>query len=118
MELGEIVSYLGTAIGGGALTQVVNWRLNKKKVKEEVKSDEIENIRKSIDVYQTIIADQNKRISDLTEEVNTLREQLRTERGEYQQQIQALQKQIVEIASVLGMQSGRKIREEKKVQSK
>ena len=114
MEIGEIVGYIGTALGGGAVTQVVNWKLNKKKVKEEVKSDEIENIRKSIDVYQTIIADQNKRISDLTEEVNTLRAQLRSERDEYQQQIQALQKQIVEITKVLGMKNQQKIRETKK----
>ena len=109
MELGEIVGYIGTALGGGAVTQVVNWKLNKKKVKEEVKSDEIENIRKSIDVYQTIIADQNKRISDLTDEVNTLRAQLHSEREEYQKQINALQKQIVEITKVLGMKNREKI---------
>ena len=114
MEIGEIISYIGTAVGGGAITQFANWKLNKKKVKEEVKSDEIENIRKSIDVYQTIIADQNKRISDLTEEVNTLRAQLRSERDEYQQQIQALQRQIVEITKVLGMKNQQKIRETKK----
>lgn len=114
MEFGEIISYVGTALGGGVVTQIANWKLNKNKVKEEVKSDEIENIRKSIDVYQTIIADQNKRISDLTEEVNTLRAQLRSERDEYQQQIQALQRQIVEITKVLGMKNQQKIRETKK----
>ena len=114
MEIGEIIGYIGTAFGGGVVTQIVNWRLNKNKVKEEVKSDEIDNIRKSIDVYQTIIADQNKRISDLTEEVNTLREQLRTERNEYQQQIQSLQKQIVEITKVLGMKNQQKIKDTKK----
>lgn len=97
MAWGEIVGYIGTAIGAGGLTQIVNWRLNRNKAREEVKSDEIDNIKKSVEVYQTIIADQSKRITELTEEVNGLREQLRNERGEYQRQIDSLQKQIIEI---------------------
>lgn len=113
MDFGEIMTYVGTAIGAGGLTQVVNWRINRKKAKEEVKSDEIENIRKSIDVYQTIISDQNKRITELTQEVNTLREQLRIERNEHQKQIDGLQKQIIEITRVLGMENRRSIRDEK-----
>lgn len=113
MDFGEIMTYVGTAIGAGGLTQVVNWRINRKKAKEEVKSDEIENIRKSIDVYQTIISDQNKRITELTQEVNTLREQLRIERNEHQKQIDGLQKQIIEITRVLGMENRRRIRDEK-----
>lgn len=113
MDFGEIMTYVGTAIGAGGLTQVVNWRINRKKAKEEVKSDEIENIRKSIDVYQTIISDQNKRITELTQEVNTLREQLRIERNEHQKQIDSLQKQIIEITRVLGMQNRQRIRDER-----
>ena len=113
MDFGEIMTYVGTAIGAGGLTQVVNWRINRKKANEEVKSDEIENIRKSIDVYQTIISDQNKRITELTQEVNTLREQLRIERNEHQKQIDSLQKQIIEITRVLGMQNRQRIRDEK-----
>ena len=48
MDFGEIMTYVGTAIGAGGLTQVVNWRINRNKAKEEVKSDEIDNIRKSV----------------------------------------------------------------------
>lgn len=120
MDFGEIMTYVGTAIGAGGLTQVVNWRINRNKAKEEVKSDEIDNIRKSVEVYQTIITDlkarndeQNERISELTQEVNTLREQLRIERNEHQKQIDSLQKQIIEITRVLGMQNRRRIRDEK-----
>ena len=123
MEIGEILGYIGTAFGGGVVTQIANWRLNKNKVKEEVKSDEIDNIRKSVEVYQTIIsdctnrlADQNVRIGELTEEVNSLREQLRTERNEHERQIQALQKQIVEITKVLGMKNSQKIKDTKKAE--
>lgn len=113
MAWGEIVGYIGTAIGAGGLTQIVNWRLNRNKAREEVKSDEIDNIKKSVEVYQTIIADQSKRITELTEEVNGLREQLRNERGEYQRQIDSLQKQIIEITRVLGMQNRQRIRDER-----
>ena len=113
MAWGEIIGYIGTAIGAGGLTQIVNWRLNRSKAREEVKSDEIDNIKKSVEVYQTIIADQNKRITELTEEVNGLREQLRNERGEYQRQIDSLQKQIIEITRVLGMQNRQRIRDER-----
>ncbi len=113
MAWGEIIGYIGTAIGAGGLTQIVNWRLNRNKAREEVKSDEIDNIKKSVEVYQTIIADQSKRITELTEEVNGLREQLRNERGEYQRQIDSLQKQIIEITRVLGMQNRQRIRDER-----
>jgi chromosome segregation ATPase len=75
--------------------------------------NEIDNIKKSVEVYQTIIADQSKRITELTEEVNGLREQLRNERGEYQRQIDSLQKQIIEITRVLGMQNRQRIRDER-----
>ena len=110
MAWGEIIGYVGTAIGAGGITQLVNWKLNRSKAREEVKSDEIDNIKKSVEVYQTIIADQNKRITELTEEVNGLREQLRNERGEYQRQIDSLQKQIIAITGVLGIQSNQRIR--------
>ena len=33
MDFGEIMTYVGTAIGDGGLTQVVNWRINRKKAK-------------------------------------------------------------------------------------
>lgn len=134
MDFGDIWSYVGTVIVSGGVTQVVNWRINRKKSMAEAKNaeaeasntvedargKEIENIRKSVEVYQTIITDlkarndeQNERISELTQEVNTLRDQLRIERNEHQKQIDGLQKQIIEITRVLGMENRRRIRDEK-----
>lgn len=125
MELGEIVNILCGAAGGGILTQVVNWRINKKKAAAEAKNaeaeasntaedaraKEIENVRKSVEVYQTIIADQNKRISELTEEI----QQIRRERAEmertYQAQIATLQSQIIEINRALGIKARSVIRD-------
>lgn len=118
MDVNEIFNLVIAALGGGGITSLVNWRLHKRKEAAEVKSDEIENIRKSVEVYQTIIADQNKRIGELTEEVNTLREQLRVERDEHQRQIDSLQKQIIAITRVLGIQSNQKLRADQKSKKK
>ena len=87
MDLTDVISIVCGAAGGGIVTQIVNWRINRKKgiaeaknaeaeasnTLEDARSKEIENVRKSVEVYQTIIADQNKRISELTEEVQQIR---------------------------------------------
>ena len=111
MEAIELISYIGTAIGAGGLTQLFNWKINKKKAKAEVQADEIENIRKSVEVYQTIISDQNKRIAELTEEVQTLRKEKREMEESYAKQIALLQEQIVEINRALGIRAKTAIRD-------
>lgn len=114
MEPFEIISYVGSAVGGGFLTQIVNWRLNRRKAKAEVKSDELENLRKTMqEFYDPLVSRQNQRIGELEAEVKTLREQLAYERNEHQKQIQQLQKQIVEITRVLGIDANKRIRDEK-----
>ena len=120
MEFGEILGYVVTALGGGGIATVFNWRINKKKAKEEVKSDEIENIKKSVEVYQTIIsdlkasdADKTQRINELTAEIKQLREDKLQSELNYQRQIQNLQRQIVEITKALGIKANERVRDEK-----
>lgn len=120
MEIGEIIGYALSALGGGGIASIFNWRINKNKAKEEVKSDEIENIRKSVEVYQTIITDlktrndeQNTKINELTQEVEQLRREKREAEIEHQRQIQNLQKQIVEITKALGIKANERVRDEK-----
>lgn len=113
MEWGEIIGYAASALGGGGIASVINWRTAKRKATEEVKSDEIENIRKSVEVYQTIINDQNKRIAELNEEVQKLRDERREMEKSYQAQIASLQRQIVEITRALGIRSKEHIKEAK-----
>lgn len=119
MDINDILSILGGAAGGGVLTQIVNWRINRKKgiaeaknaeaeasnTVEDARAKEIENVRKSVEVYQTIIADQNKRISELTEEVNQIRRERAEMENKYQSQIALLQSQIVEINRALGIRA-------------
>lgn len=109
----EIMGYIGTALGAGGITQVVNWRINKKKAKVEVQADEIENIRKSVEVYQTIISDQSKRIAELTEEVQTLRREKKEMDETYTRQISVLQQQIIEISRAIGIKAQTTIRDGK-----
>lgn len=120
MELGEIMGYVATALGGGGIASIFNWKINKSKVKEELKSDEIENIRKTVEVYQTIISDlkkrndeQNTKINELTQEVEQLRREKRETEIEHHRQIQNLQRQIVEITKALGIKANERVRDEK-----
>jgi small-conductance mechanosensitive channel len=111
MELGEIITYIGTALGGGGLGWIVNWRWGRRKEAASVKSDEIETMKKAMeDFYDPLLKKQNARIAELEDEVKTLREQLTYERTEHQAQIASLQKQITEITRALGIKAARQVR--------
>jgi small-conductance mechanosensitive channel len=114
MELGEIITYIGTALGGGGLGWIVNWRWGRRKEAASVKSDEIETMKKAMeDFYDPLLKKQNARIAELEDEVKTLREQLTYERTEHQAQIASLQKQITEITRALGIKAARQVRNNK-----
>ncbi len=121
MELGEIITYIGTAIGSGGLVQLANWKWGRRKEAASAKSDEIENMRKAMeDFYDPLVKKQNARIAELEGEVKALRDQLAYERTEHQAQIDAqnkqiadLQKQITEITRALGIKAARQIRDAK-----
>ena len=114
MDTGEIISYALTALGGGGVTQFLNWRLNKRKGTAEVKRDEIENIHRTVeDVYKPLIEQQNERIKELEAEVRGLRDQLAKERTEHQEAMSAMQKQIVEINKALGINAKKTINNRK-----
>lgn len=114
MEIGEILGYIGTAVGAGGITQLVNWRWSKRKTAANVKADEIETMRKAMeDFYKPLVEQQNNRIHQLEGEVDALREQLSVERNEHRRQIEALQRQIVEITKALGIRANNKVRDDK-----
>ena len=98
MDWGEIVSYLATAVGGGGIVSVLNWKLSKRKATAETKQEEIEVIRKTIDeVYKPTIESLNDQVKELREEVTTLRgeiKRIRAERDECHQTLTTLQEQV------------------------
>ena len=114
MEIGEIITYIGTALGGGGLGWIVNWKWGRRKEAASAKSDEIDNMRKAMEeFYDPLVKKQNARIAELEKEVVTLREQLAYERTEHQAQIASLQKQITEITRALGIKAARQVRNNK-----
>ena len=113
MEAGEIIGYIVSAVGGGGLTAIFNWRYNKKKNAADLKSDEIENMRKAMaDFYEPLVERQNHRIAELEKEVKTLRDERREMELSYQKQIADLQKQITEITRALGIRANKQVRNE------
>ena len=70
MEIGEIITYVVTALGGGGAGWLVNWKWGRRKEAASVKADEIENMRKAMaDFYDPLVERQNKRIA-VVEAVN------------------------------------------------
>ena len=118
MDFAEIASYIATAVGGGGLTALFNWRYNKKKNANDLKADEIENMRKAMmDFYEPLVAKQNEliekqdlRIAQLEREVSTLRSERRDLETMYQKQIADLQKQITDITRALGIRANKQMR--------
>lgn len=77
MDFGEIMTYLGTALGGGGVATILNWRWSKRKAAAETKQDEIEVIRKTIEeVYKPTIDYQNDQIKELRETVTTQQKEI------------------------------------------
>ena len=114
MEIGEIITYVVTALGGGGAGWLVNWKWGRRKEAASVKSDEIETMKKAMeDFYDPLLKKQNARIAELEGEVKTLRDQLAYERNEHQKQIADLQKQITEITRALGIRAARQVRNSK-----
>lgn len=114
MDIGEIIGYVVTALGGGGLGWIVNWKWGRRKEAASVKGDEIENMRKAMeDFYNPLVRKQNERIAELESEVKTLRDQLNYERTEHQAQIASLQKQITEITRALGIKAAKQVRNDR-----
>lgn len=111
MEIGEIITYIGTALGSGGLVQLANWKWGRRKEAANVKSDEIETMKKAMeDFYDPLVKKQNERIAELEDEVKTLRREKAEERAEHQKQIDSLQKQITELYRALGIRTVRQVR--------
>ena len=98
MDWTTIITSIITFVAGGGIFTLVTIGVQKKKLKVEVKSDEIENMKKAMEsYYDPVIQRQNTRISELETEVKTLREEKHQLEISYQRQIADLQKQITDI---------------------
>ena len=111
MEIGEIAGYIISALGGGGITQLINARINRKKVKVEVQQSEIDVIASTVrSVYEPIIKQQNERIDELNREVKQLRAEKQVMQENYERQIKSLQTQILSITRTLGIKATERLR--------
>jgi len=73
MDFGEIMTYIGTALGGGGIASVLNWRWNKRKAAAETKQDEVEVVRKIIDeILQPTIERQKQELAEMNAKYDSL----------------------------------------------
>ena len=83
MDLIQIAELVGAAVGGGWISHLFSVRSKVRqekagadKAETEVKADQIENIRKTMDdVYKPIIDDLKRQVSELRDEVREVREE-------------------------------------------
>lgn len=111
MDWTTIITSIITFVAGGGIFTLVTVGVQKRKMKAEVKGDEIENMKKAMEsFYDPLIQRQNARISELETEVKTLREEKHQMELSYQRQIADLQKQITEITRALGIKAAKQLR--------
>ena len=105
MEIGEIISYVLTALGGGGLSGFIFWRLNKRQKEAEVKNQEIENINDIVEkVYKPMIDTLNERVTALDAEVRSLREERRAAAERHEAEISAIKKDCAEKSEAMRKQ--------------
>ena len=106
MDLIQIAELVGAAVGGGWISHLFSVRSKVRQVKAgadkaetEVKADQIENIRKTMDdVYKPIIDDLKRQVSELRDEVREVREEnerLKDENDQLRDAIREIQPDLV-----------------------
>ena len=122
MDIGEIISYALAALGGGGLSGLIYWRLNKRQKTAEVKKDEIDNINAIVEtVYKPMIESLKERVDELDAEVRKLREEREQIAKEHEAEIKAIKedcvkksenmrKQIIDLAEELGKKADKQSR--------
>ena len=115
MNIGEILGYIVTFAAGGGLMTILTAKFQRRKAAVEVKTDEIKAMHDSIEmVYIPLINQQKDRIQELESEVKSLREQLKQERADRQDEINVMNRQILQITSALGMRAVDQINKNRK----
>ena len=121
MDWTTIITGMLSFVAGGGLLTIVTLRVQRNKLKAEVKASDIDNMRKAMEDFDKPllhnqderIASQNVRIKELEDEVKVLRDEKHQMELAYQRQIADLQKQITEITRALGIKAAKQLRNAK-----
>lgn len=119
MDWQEIIPQILSFVAGGGIVGIVTIGAKKKKADVEVKISEIDAIQHTVEaVYKPLIEQQNKTIEQqntkiqmLESRVEKLTTQLTDERSAHQREINAMQKQILEIHKALGLKATQQARD-------
>jgi peptidoglycan hydrolase CwlO-like protein len=68
----EVITFFGLI-----LTNIATWFFSRKKLREEVKSQEITNLESTFNFYKTIIGDLENRVDKLQEKLDNMETQIR-----------------------------------------
>ena len=69
----DFTDMMATVGGSSIISSGITYLFARRKYKTETDSTEIDNLKKSIEVYQTIIDDLKERIQDIKNEVNVMK---------------------------------------------
>ena len=112
INVGEIIGYVLTFVGGGGLAAIVNWRINRKKASVEVKVDEIQALHDTIElVYEPLVTKLKERVAEQDNEIASLRKQLTEEREARQREMKMMNDRILAITSAIGLNTRDYIRD-------
>ena len=98
MELTDIILAVSSAVGGGGIAQLLNWRLSKRKGAAEVKSSEIDNMGKAMEFYRTLTEEQTKHIEALNQRISSQDEKISLQ----QKELEALHEQVISLYRLIG----------------
>ena len=73
MIITDFTNIMATVGGSSIISSALTFLFAKRKYKTEADSTEIDNLKKSIEVYQTIIDDLKDRIQDIKNEVTVMK---------------------------------------------
>ncbi len=73
MVITDFANIMATIGGSSIVSSTVTYLFAKRKYQTEIDGTEIDNLRKSIEVYQTIIDDLKDRIQDIKNEVKVMK---------------------------------------------
>jgi galactitol-specific phosphotransferase system IIB component len=73
MIITDFTNIIATIGSSSIISSAITYLFAKRKYRNEADSTEIDNLKKSIEVYQTIIDDLKERIQDIKNEVNVMK---------------------------------------------
>ena len=94
MEFSDIWGYVVAVISAGGITQLINWRINKRKANAETQSSEVEVIAQAMrDVYEPLVDRQQKEIDRQSDKIHNLEQQIEEMKEKHEAEIKTMKEE-------------------------